>query len=174
MTLILALLTLRIMHAPIRPVLVALLAGFLLAGCQNLPHGSSAGGRQGPIVIETIDGVPPALRTGLRDGLAKGANQNGITLTDHSEGAAFHLHGYLHAERTSQGFEGFLIFDVFDADQNRLHRLTNSLKRTPSSGLSVESLMTPTEISQLGETAMASLSHYLAQEGHRFSASSQN
>ena len=68
----------------------------------------------------------------------------------------------MRVERSNNEFEGILVFDVFDAEQNRLQRLTSSIKRSKSSGLSVESLMTPAEITQLGETAMADLAAYLA------------
>jgi hypothetical protein len=140
-----------------------LLAGLLLSACQS-PSGPrmAVGGLSAPIGIEAIDGVPPALQTSLRDGLARGASQHGVKLTDHPEEAKLHLHGYMRADRSNNEFEGILVFDVFDADQNRLQRLTSSIKRNKSSGLSVESLMTPAEIAQLGETAMADLAAYLA------------
>ena len=68
----------------------------------------------------------------------------------------------MHVERKNNEFEGFLVFDIFDADENRLQRLTSSIKRHQSSGLSAESLMTSTEITQLGETAMQDVATYLA------------
>ena len=145
------------------PPRLLLLAGLLLSGCQTPSHNRTAAvGLAAPIGIEAIDGVPPALQTGLRDGLAKGASQHGVKLTDHPDQAKLHLHGYMRVERSNNEFEGILVFDVFDAEQNRLQRLTSSIKRSKSSGLSVESLMTPAEITQLGETAMADLAAYLA------------
>lgn len=140
-----------------------LLVGLLLSGCQSTnPNRSSATKSSAPIGIEAIDGVPPALQTGLRDGLAKGASQHGLKLTDHTDQAKLLLHGYMRVERNNQEFQGFLVFDIFDADQNRLHRLTSSITRSKSSGLSVESLMTPAEITALGENAMADIAAYLS------------
>ena len=142
---------------------LVMLAAVLLSACQNTSSGRpSSVGASSPIVIEAIDGVPPALQTGLRDGLAQGASKNGLTLTDHTDRAKLHLHGYMHVERKNNEFEGFLVFDIFDADENRLQRLTSSIKRHQSSGLSAESMMTSTEITQLGETAMQDVATYLA------------
>ena len=67
----------------------------------------------------------------------------------------------MHADRSKGEFEGFLVFDIFDAEENRLQRLTSSIKRNPSSGLSTESLMTAAEITQLGETAMTDVAVYI-------------
>ena len=135
----------------------------LLSACQSTSSNRpfSARAPSSPIVIEAIDGVPPALQTGLRDGLAHGASQNGLTLTDHTDQAKLHLHGYMHVERSNNEFEGFLVFDIFDATENRLQRLTSNIKRNKSSGLSAESLMTTAEITQLGETAMQDVAAYL-------------
>ena len=134
----------------------------LLAACQSTPsHRPLSAGPSAPIAIEAIDGVPPALQTALRDGLARGASQNGLSLTDHTERAKLRLHGYMHADRSKGEFEAFLVFDIFDAEENRLQRLTSSIKRNPSSGLSTESLMTAAEITQLGETAMSDVAAYI-------------
>ena len=139
-----------------------LLAALLLSACQNTAQHHNMTASNTPIGIQAIEGVPPALQTGLRDGLAKGANQNGLKLTDHTDQAKLLLHGYMRVERSNNEFQGFLVFDIFDAEQNRLHRSTSSIKRSKTSGLGPESLMTAAEITQLGETAMTDLATYLS------------
>ena len=135
----------------------------LLAGCQSGPQIPSLSSRvsSGPISIEAIDGVPAALQAGLRDGLATGAAQNGLSLTDHADRAKFHLHGYLHVERSARQMEASLVFDVFDAEENRLQRLKTDIKRSPSASLTIEAPLTPAEISQLGAASMRDLAAYL-------------
>ena len=140
-----------------------MLIALMLSACQSTQsHRASSASVSSPIAIEAIDGVPLPLQTGLRDGLAHGASQNGLTLTDHTDQAKLRLHGYMRVERNNNEFEGFLVFDIFDADENRLQRLTSSIKRAQSSGLRAESLMTSAEITQLGETAMHDVATYLA------------
>ena len=131
----------------------------LLAACQSAGNGPSRlpTGAGAVVVIEGIDGVPKPLQTAVQEGLEKGAQRYGVKLTNAPDQAGLHLRGYLTAgSRLSQGQAATLVWDVFDAQENRIQRITSTLPAPPG-----EAGLTSREASQLAETSMSDLAGFL-------------
>jgi hypothetical protein len=136
-----------------------ILPSVLLAACQGAGNGSghTSVGAGSIVVIEGIDGVPKPMQQAVQDGLEKGAQRYGVKLTNTPDQAGLHLRGYLtNGAHLPQGQTATLVWDVFDAQENRIQRITSTLPAASSgNGL------TSREASQLAETSMNDLAGFL-------------
>ena len=136
-----------------------LLPAVLLGACQSSGNSSARPhlGAGSIVVIEGIDGVSKPLQQAVQEGLEKGAQRYGVKLTNAPDQAGLHLRGYLTAgPHLPQGQAATLVWDVFDAQENRIQRITSTLP-APSG----QSGLTSREASQLAETSMSDLAGFL-------------
>ncbi len=148
----------RLIFYPFTRILLTLIPVLLLSACQSAGNGSARSpGAGSVVVIEGIDGVPKPLQQALQEGLEKGAQRFGVRLTNAADQAGLHLRGYLTAgAHLSKDQPPTLVWDVFDAQENRIQRITSTLAApSPPSGL------TSREASQLAETSMNDLAAFL-------------
>ncbi len=132
-----------------------LIPALLLGACQGTGNGSARShpGAGTVVVIEGIDGVSKPLQQAVQEGLEKGAQRYGVKLTNAPDQAGLHLRGYLTSgPHLPQGQAATLVWDVFDAQENRIQRITSTAS---ASGL------TSREASQLAETSMNDLAVFL-------------
>jgi hypothetical protein len=121
----------------------ALAAG--LAACQAgggglLASGGSPTGK--PIAVESIEGLPPAVRTALTDELASAAASRRVELVGTGD-ARYRVRGYLSAEPSdSGGTQLAFVWDVFDAQKRRTKRVTGTspIRSASLDGLDKETL----------------------------------
>jgi hypothetical protein len=121
----------------------ALAAG--LAACQSgggglLASGGSPTGK--PIAVESIEGLPPAVKTALTDELASAATSRRVELVGTGE-ARYRVRGYLSAEPSdSGGTQLAFVWDVFDAQKRRTKRVTGTspIRSASLDGLDKETL----------------------------------
>ena len=140
-------------------VLCTLAPALLLTACQSSGHSSARPtiGAEIVVVIEGIDGVPKPLQQALQDGLEKGAQRYGVRLTNTPDQAGLHLRGYLTTgTHLPQDQAATLVWDMFDAQENRIQRFTSTVP-APASPRG----LTSREASQLAETSMKDLAGFL-------------
>jgi hypothetical protein len=136
-----------------------LIPALLLGACQGTGNGSARPhlGAGTIVVIEGIDGVSKPLQQAVQEGLEKGAQRYGVKLTNAPDQAGLHLRGYLTAgPHLPQGQAATLVWDVFDAQETRIQRITSTLP-APSN----QSGLSGREASQLAETSMNDLADFL-------------
>lgn len=134
--------------------LFALIASvMLLAACQG-----AGGNRAGAsLSIDGIEGVPKSLQEALRDGLERGAQRHGLSLDNGTGQGNLHLRGYLTGAGAQSQSEGAkLVWDFFDAQENRIQRITSTLAvKSGQKGLDGQ------DMAQLAEASMGDIAHFL-------------
>lgn len=148
----------KLTYRPLPPLFLALTCLMGLAACQST-NGSDRPhvGANAVLVIDGIEGVPKTLQEPLRDGLEKGAQRHAVRLGNTADQAGLHLRGYLTAgSNLPPDQTATLVWDVFDAQENRIQRITSSLP-SPAG----HAALTSREAGQLAEISMADLARFL-------------
>jgi hypothetical protein len=125
-------------------------AGALAAGLAACQSGGGGGGMFAasgspagkPIAVESIEGLPPAVKTALTDELASAATSRRVELVGTGD-ARYRVRGYLSAEPSeSGGTQLAFVWDVFDAQKRRTKRVTGTspIRSASLDGLDKETL----------------------------------
>ena len=108
----------------------ALLLGCGVAGCDTLssPSAVLSSPTSGTVAFESIDGLPePAFRK-LVQNLSDEANTRQIAVVSREGVAQYRVRGYASAEIERKQTKVVWVWDVYDADQNRVVRLSGEEK----------------------------------------------
>jgi hypothetical protein len=106
---------------------VAMTAG--LAACQAAGESTASfkGSPEGvPIVLESIDGAPPPVKTAFVSELTSAASSRKVELVGTDTQARYRVRGYLSTETADGETSVAYVWDVFDAQKRRAQRLTGS------------------------------------------------
>lgn len=111
-------------------VLAALVCLGGLAGCQDSSLDLAARtdrkivvGREIPIAIESLEGLPDGLSPRFSAALASAAQQREMAFVDSAAGPRFRLRGYLNAYPAEGGTALSYVWDVYDASLKRARRV---------------------------------------------------
>lgn len=135
---------------------IALLGlGLALAGCQTDGTGY-AGGSSKTLAFESIDGPPKATFEKLVTQLTSEAQTQKVAVVSRSEPAAYRVRGYLAVNSSKDKTAVAYVWDVFDANKQRVARLSGEevVKRVKGDAWQAcdEALLT-----KIAGTSMASL-----------------